>query len=171
MKPNPPKHGPNRFKSYLEVHQTVLEKFKNLDFVSEENLEIQPSNGVFFMIGEISCLGNVVIRVEKELIILEGNDSNALIQTSWYSYNASIRGGHNILRYDNQHEDASFRNHPDPHHKHVFDWREGDELSIDWVGADNWPNLGEVIQELYDWYWENKIYLMNPDEYSSIGLR
>lgn len=169
--PNPPKHGPNRFRKYMEIHTTVLHKFKDSGFVGSENLEIMPSNGFFFMFGEIGCLGGILISVEKQLLIVGSAQSDALVQTSWYSYNASIRGGHNIWRYDNQHEDASFRGHPDPHHKHIFDWQTGDEIKVDWIGAEGWPNLGEVIQELQDWYWNNRAQLPNVDVYPEIGLR
>lgn len=123
------------------------------------------------MFGEIGCLGGIVIRVEKRLIVVEGEGVDVAVQTQWYSYNVSIRNGHNIFRYDNQHDDASFRDHPDPHHKHVFDWRTGDEEEIQWVGAQGWPNLGEVIEEVYEWYWANKEALPHADQYPKIGLR
>ncbi len=176
MTPNPPKYGPNRLKAYLEIHNNVLSQYKNRGFVGPENITSrgffqENGKGQILISGEIGCSGGIVIGVEKNLSILEVYDADALVQTNWYSYNAFIRNGHNIFRYDNQHEDASFRNHPDPHHKHIFDWRTGDEIRVDWIGAANWLTLGEVIEELYEWYWTNKDELPNPDAYPEINLR
>jgi len=114
----------------------------------------------------------MVIRVEKGLRILENKGANSLIETSWYAYNVSIRGGHNVFRYDNQDEDYRFRKgHSDPHHKHIFDWVTGDELEIKWIGRNFWPKLDEVIVEAREWYWANKNRLPNSDEYPDLDLR
>jgi hypothetical protein len=124
------------------------------------------------MLGEISCLGGIVLRVEKCLGIVEGQGMDALIQTAWYSYNASVRGAYNIFRYDNQDEDFSFRpGHQDAHHKHLFDWQTGDETGLEWIGSEAWPTLGQVIEELHQWYWSNRILLPSKHEYPEIGLR
>lgn len=172
MSQNPAKHGPNRLKSYLETHETRLAQLRRDGFVSSNTITLSEANKQIILNGEIACLGGIVIRVEKALRILEDNGANSLIETSWYAYNVSLRGGHNIFRYDNQDEDYSFRDgHLDPHHKHIFDWETGDEEDSKWIGAGNWPKLDEVIVEAQEWYWHHKNQLSAPDSYPDIGIR
>jgi hypothetical protein len=76
-----------------------------------------------------------------------------------------------MMWLDNQHEDAGFRHHPDSHHKHIFNWQTGDEVDVEWIGAERWLNLGEVIRELEEWYWSNKLLLPWPEDYPKMGLR
>lgn len=172
MSQNPPKHGPNRLNGYLETHRTRLAQLKADGFVGNDTLELTRANRQFLLKGEIACQGGVVIRVGKALRILENNGWESLIETDWYAYNVSIRGGHNVFRYDNQDEDYTFRRgHGDPHHKHIFDWRTGDELETKWIGADGWPNLDEVILETRDWYWRHRGELNSPEEYPALGVR
>jgi hypothetical protein len=81
-----------------------------------------------------------------------------------YSYNAFVRGGHNILRYDNAHERLG---HPDAHHKHVFDFDTGEELTgSPYPTGPDWPNLGDVIRELITWHGENYAKLTSPEEFA-----
>jgi len=170
----PLRHKPNRLQNYLKVHETVLEQFKKRGFVGEDSLEFIPLNKYFILQGEVGCIGGLILKVEKLIRVIEVDSSDLSIQTAWYSYNASIRNSHNVLRYDNQDEDFGFREgHSDEHHKHVFDWQTGDELDESplWIGADNWPTLGDVLKELEDWYWENKGSLYNPDCYPVLNLR
>jgi hypothetical protein len=97
--------------------------------------------------------------------------NNPLVQTVWYSYNVSVRNHFNTFRYDNQDDDFSFRlDHQDAHHKHVFDWQTGNELSDSpiWVGAEKWPLLSQVLEEAEAWYWEHRGYLSQPDNYPDI---
>jgi hypothetical protein len=149
-----------------------MAQLRSTGFVGDDTLQLSRATKQFILHGEIACLGSIVIRVEKALRILENNGPNSLIETIWYAYNVSLRGGHNIFRYDNQDEDYRFRKgHGDPHHKHIFDWRTGDEKECKWVGADRWPTLDEVIVESQNWYWEHKKELNNPDGYPELALR
>lgn len=169
---NPPQHRPNRLKSYLETHETVLAQLRRDGFVGEDNISLSAGSEQLLMFGEIACLGGIVIRVEKALRILERNGSRSLVETDWYAYNVSVRNVANIFRYDNQDVDFTFREgHQDRHHKYVFDWTTGDEQEVQWVGADNWPKLNQVIEEALDWYWENRNKLPEPDKYPAINLR
>jgi hypothetical protein len=120
--------------------------------------------------GEIACWRPIVVRVEEHLEVLEGEGWNAYVQTYEYSYNASVRGHGNILRYDNVH---SFPGHPDANHKHEFDWRTGEELPgfPEWTGRDERPTLGEVMEEVERQYWNNLDDLPEPDKYPKLGLR
>jgi hypothetical protein len=140
-------------------------------FVGEDTLTLEPLGAdMLTMIGEIACLGGIVVRVEKYLEVLEGDALDAYVRTFEYQYNAFVRGRNNILRYDNTH---TYDGHGDPHHKHMYDWKTGDPLPNfpAWVGESNWPTLGEVIEELRAWYWENRNELPEPDSYPELELR
>lgn len=58
-----------------------------------------------------------------------------------YSYNAYIRGRHNILRYDNNH---GF----DDYHKHTFDVKTGKQVKRESLKRNEFPHLSEVLDEL-----------------------
>lgn len=150
-----------------------MEKPRASGFVGADTLSFEELAGAagVFLSGEIACKGQIVISVEKFLAVLEGEGPTALVQTEWYSYNVFVRGWHNILRYDNQHPRLLYPGHPDPHHKHEFDWRSGEENrdSPKWVGEEGWPTLGEVIREVERWYWQNRSDLPEPDRYPEIG--
>lgn len=173
MKVSLNRHGPNRFKAYREIHETVINQFMDSGFVGFETLEFNPIPKGFLLEGEIACQGEIIITVEKFLEILSGEKDNATVQTVWYAYNASVRNRGTIFRYDNQDDDYLRPGHLDEHHKHLFDWSTGQELagSPSWVGSNNWPTLGDVIQELEEWYWEHHSELPNPDNYPELGLR
>ncbi len=167
------RHGPIRFKSYREIHETVMNQFVSRDFVKNQTLAFSFFPYGIRLKGEISCLGGIVVTVDKFLDILNEEETNPLVQTLWYAYNASVRDHGNILRYDNQDDEYLREGHLDEHHKHLFDWRTGQEMgnSPVWIGRQGWLTLGDVLQEIQDWYWHHRSELPNPDEYPEIGLR
>lgn len=173
MTKNVNRHGSTRFKSYREIHETVINQFVSRDFVEATTLKFDPYPQGIMLSGEIACMGNIVIAVEKFLDILSGSGDNATVETCWYSYNASIRGYGNIFRYDNQHEDSRRSGHLDAHHKHEFDWQTGEECpgSPFWIGQEGWLTLGEALQEIQDWYYQNLAQLPNRDSYPDLGFR
>jgi len=167
------KHCSNRFRSYHETHNTVIRQFQARNFIGTETLTFKPTAYGILLQGGIGCLGNIVVQVEKFIEVLNGAGEDAVVQTKWYSYNAFIRGNYNLFRYDNQDNDYFRPGHRDEHHKHLFDWRTGEELptSPAWIGADKWPTLGEVLQEVEEWYWQHREDLPNPADYPDLDLR
>lgn len=165
------KHQPSRFGRYQEVHNTVISQFQARSFVGPETLVFDPAAYGILLKGEIGCRGNIVVNVDKFIEILDGSGETAIVQTRWYSYNVFVRGYYNIFRYDNQDADYLRQGHLDEHHKHHFDWRIGRELhgSPEWIGADKWPTLGNVLEEVEDWYWTHQAELPNPDSYPSVS--
>jgi Family of unknown function (DUF6516) len=143
-----------------------MEQFKVSRFVGAETLEFSNDlPGVITLQGEIACLGNIIVTVEKYLRILGGDGDNAMVQTFQYSYNVSVRNEGNIFRYDNSHDRPG---HADRHHKHEFD-DEGEQII--WIGYQSWRTLGQVLQETQEWYWLNRESLELPDTYPILGLR
>ena len=128
-------------------------------FVGADTLRLVAWPGRLLMVGDIGCLGDIRLSVEKCLRvvtpgataagIVDGNH-DVIVQTTMYAYHATICGHGLILRYDNCHPRAG---HADWHHVHRCDWRTDDDAGqIEWVGEDRWPTLGEVVNELMDWY-------------------
>ena len=165
------KHGPARLRSYYAAHENHMDQMRTDGFIGEDTLVLEPIGaGLLTMVGEIACLGGIVVEVEKYLEVLEGEALDAYVRTFEYKYNAFVRGHNNILRYDNSH---AYAGHGDPHHKHVYDWKTGEPLPDfpAWVGERDWPTLGEVMEELRMWYWENREDLPEPDGYPELEQR
>ncbi len=168
MRQDNPRHSPIRISRYKEIHDSYMESFLNEHFISCHTLTFSANDPDEILLeGEIACLGNILITVDKTLEILQDYRKNALVQTVIYNYNVSVRGYGNVFRYDNSHARIG---HPDNHHKHEFDWKlnDQDEGKVIWIGAEKWPTLGEVIEEARDWYWSNQSEL--PDGYPELGL-
>jgi hypothetical protein len=162
-KPRPPKHGPQRILQYYEIHETVMESFRRSGFVGPDTVELIPIQKRLFVAGQIGCKGRIVIGVVKELEYIGAPyDPNPYVQTIMYAYNVSVHGVGNVFRYDNQH---TYRGHQDEHHRHSFDWKTNNEHpgSPEWMGADRWPTLGEVIEEAMGWHAENYGELRDPE--------
>ncbi|MBL9090209.1 MAG: hypothetical protein JNL96_03240 [Planctomycetaceae bacterium] len=160
-----PRHGPNRSGSCFAIHKTILSQARATGFVCGDAIEFTDFDTFFTIEGEIGCLGEIVISVSKILEVVSiSEDNQRLVQTSSYSYNVLIRGGHNIFRYDNNHPESPHPGHHTIHHKHEFDWQTGDEFNCSprCIGHD-WPHLGEVIAEASDWYYANRSLLKNPN--------
>jgi len=155
----PAGHQPIRLSWYRRIHDTVMQKFRADYFVGNDTLEFAKArdNGLA-LVGAIGCLGRIIISVDKEFKVTHGDDGKPWVQTDTYSYNAYIQGKGTFLRWDNVHAHPG---HYDAHHRHEYDWKTGTEHrdSPIWVGADNWPTLGQVISEVANWYWEHRTEL------------
>lgn len=170
------RHGPARLENYLNAHNSHMDRFRVSGFVDGDSLGLEelPAQGIATIKGEIACLGCIVIRVFKILEILEGEGRDAMVQTVRYSYNVSIRlsgqRGANIFRYDNAH---SYKDHPDDHHKHYYDWHTGRQLEdrLEWIGEERWPHLSEVIAEAHGWYASHLNELDHPEDYPTLRER
>jgi hypothetical protein len=143
-----------------------MQSLRDAGFVADDTIEVKAyPPKTLRMCGQIGCKGNIILTVDKLLERVSDGD-DPLIQTVTYSYHAAIRGGHNILRYDNQHV---WKGHVDPHHKHNFDVQTGDELddSPIWIDIAKWPTLGEVLRELMQWHEQQYNLLADPDVYAT----
>lgn len=167
----PPKHSPARFSTYFNTHENWMDRFRSGGFIGEDSLAFDfLQAGLLKVRGEISCRGNIAIRVEKTLDVLDDETTDPQVQTVLYAYNASVRGYKSFLRYNNLHRVTG---HKDEHHKNFFDWKTEKHLpgSPAWVGEDGWPTLGEFIEEVERWYWKHREELPKPDGYGAIDVR
>lgn len=174
------KHGPNTFRDYESIHETVMARLVDSGFVLSADLAFRnlglSNDGTATIFlgapapdddddappreGHIECLGGIRLKVEKYIEVLEGEGANALVRTFGYSYNASIGARGNILRYCAPHArpgEADPIEHHHHHHKHRFDpLRVGAPVDVVMISSeDDRPTLGEVIEELRDWYYEH----------------
>jgi hypothetical protein len=132
-------------------------RFVDGGFVLEDTLDMYPVGaGLIVIKGNLPCLGDIRLDVGKLLSVVSGEGSNAMVQTIEYSYNASIHIG-NIFRYDSPHPD-----HNKFHHVHRFNVFDNDHIGN--VDPCEWPHLGDVIDELQEWYYENynRLYPSEP---------
>lgn len=114
--------------------------------------------------GVLRCTAGIEIHVEKvqDLRRLGGRPT---VRTLLYNYHVLQRlpgGERNLLRYDNAHAHPG---HPDTHHRH--DYEESGYVRVrhltecGWEPGD-WPTLGNVIEEIYDW-WQDQAGVPGPD--------
>ena len=146
------KHGPNRLDRYLEIHETVMERLLRDGFVLADNLEFIVVRGYLYLTGLLDCSGGLRMQVRKEIRLWE-EAGTMLAQTENYSYNAFLPGGSNIFRYDSPHA-----THNQEHHVHRYQPFGPTPLrnQITFLyHEEERPTLGEAINELEAWYWEN----------------
>ena len=146
----PAKHGSNRLNAYLQIHETVMERQLRNGFVVSDELVFTPIHNGILLEGDILCQGAIRLQVRKIIKILQGDGADALVQTVAYSYNALLPGIGNIFRYDSPHA-----THNKEHHVHRYNVLNGGvQFPIEWLTEEEHrPTLGEVIDELADWYY------------------
>ena len=126
-----------------------MRRYVDEGFVEHDNLEDNAlGGGVIEITGAIRCRGGIRVDVDKILSVIGDNDDEPpLVQTTSYSYNASLDGVWNIVRYCSPHA-----GHNEFHHRHSYDVFGGDRTgTISRVGDDDWPTLGELLEELRVW--------------------
>ncbi len=129
-----------------------MDQFRKEGFVTSDDLRLESLGGGLMVIeGTVRCVGPINLSVYKTLETVKGRGADALVQCVAYSYNAALEGLGNILRYESPH-----KTHNQDHHVHRFDVLGSEAETLKWIRDDEWPTLGEVIEELRDWYYENE---------------
>lgn len=163
------KRSPHRLQSYLDTHHAHMDSLRREGTVGGDTIEWGPAGGSDFRLhGEIACIGDIVISVDKTLEIQSGNGHQALVLGALYKYNAHLAGNGVIVRYDNVHK---HNGHRDEYHKHDGDPFAGTEHPAVWVGRDNWPTLADVIREVRGWRDANYSRLERPDAFPILNAR
>lgn len=157
------RHGPIRLNKYIEIHETIMDRFCAEGVVESQTLEFVPgADGHLTLEGCIHLVGKVLrIDVAKSLEVTSNASGEVLVQTRAYSYNVLISGVGNVFRYCSPHENDPGPVHHDHHHRHQYDPFGSDPKSNEATPRydGDWPLLGEVIREAVDWYWENKDHI------------
>ena len=164
----PARHGPCRFTQYGRVHETTVEQFRASGFVRDDTLVFVDFGSAMELSGEIACLGQLVVRVETFLSVIDHSTCDPVVQTEMYSYAVGVRGVGPVFRYDNQHPGFLRSGHADPHHRHSYDWPTPRESvdSPEWIGADRWPTLRDVLEEARVWHSDHYGELESPDRFA-----
>lgn len=161
------RHQPISYYEYKKIHNSYIDQLKKEQFIDNDTLvfdETKKERSVILLCGKLSCLGGIIITVNKVLKVEKPGYfkklEKCLVHTISYSDNVSITQHGNIFRYEEQHRDHR-ENHPDKHHKHKFDVNTTNEIEVEWIGDQNWPTLGDVIQEAQNWYYDNRDWYDN----------
>lgn len=156
--PSDPKHRPNRLRAYFQAHDGKLRELEGIGFVISNNLSIDPKSPspktpFLKMKGNIQLAGNLRMDVEKLLRVqrLPATDEYQIYTVS-YSYSLVKNGHHTIFRYCSAHDDLDTSPHHHKfHHKHVFDPDTGNQRDVHTLTEEQWPTLGEVLDEAKNW--------------------
>lgn len=145
-----PEHSPHRLtlERYLAIYDSRLRQLSTY-FVVEDRLDIDLSHERAVHIhGDIECRGDLVLHIDEHLAPY----SDRTVRGTEFSYDAEWLGPprRKIFRYDNAHAFEQY-NHPDEFHKHVWNPKTWRELPPQWVGRHTWPDLVDVLEELYEW--------------------
>lgn len=136
------RHGWNTLENYVHVHQSALEQH---DFVIEDRTEFvrytdAGRGAVVHLTGEIVCAGGVIIEVDKYLDVRQSSRGVDEVRGYLYRYHGYVRGGPNLLRYDNSHAEDEF-------HRHQYDVGTGGQTQTI-LARENLPTLIQVVSEL-----------------------
>lgn len=140
------RHGWNSFENYKQIYE---DRIKNHPFVDSTkpipDFEFYHDGDNLFVVldGRIYCSNNIVLTIFKVFETRYVEKGRLQVRCSVYSYNASIRGQHNILRYDNTHLDEY-----DKYHKHEFDVDTGQCTNVKHLSRQQFPVLSDVLDEL-----------------------
>src|SRR5581483_496330 len=145
------KHGWNSWDQYLAIHTRRIRDFDH--FIIDDQLTATPTKSTVTWDGVLYCEDGIEIHVRKHQAVqqMSGRPS---VRTLDYSYHVLRRVGSrvvNVLRYDDIHLQPG---HQSRHHRHRYD-AQGNEIEPpEHIGEDEWPTLGDVIEEVHSWWVE-----------------
>lgn len=143
------RHDWNGWDDYLAAHDRWIQNFEH--FIIDDQLIPTLTQTQVSWKGVLYCMDGLEISVRKKQQV-QYVGGRRMVRTIEYKYHALRREGVrtiNLFRYDNIHMQPG---HPDPHHRHRYD-ASGNEIEPpQHVGEDHWPTLGEVIDELHQWW-------------------
>ena len=110
------------------------------------------TKGDIAVAGEIRCLGDMTISVDKTLTVLDGQGPGAMVYTTEFHYHVQAVGRGPVLRYDSPHPHRPYN------HVHRFDFlATWDQVQIVPIYEINdVPTLGDVLEEVRELYWANE---------------
>ncbi len=135
-------HGWNSLENFIQVHEGRLGEHPFVDTSRPHTLRYEFFDEVFRLSGTVFCLHDVILEVTK---YYGTRNSGGRVQVRGYSYryNAHVHNGHNVLRYDNGHDDT-----PEEFHRHLFDRKTGAELERRIITRHELPTFSQILDEL-----------------------
>ena len=140
-------HDWNSLENYIFLHEKHLDEHALvLEGSSLEFREIATPNALYDVLvveGIVLCSNGLHLEVNK-LGDIDRSPARR-VRMNLYSYNAWQPGGHNALRYDNQH-----RRSEDVYHRHLFDLATGRQIAFTTMPRHEFPVLHTILDELMD---------------------
>ena len=139
------KHGWNTLENYLRVHESVLKKYQSHFITPSPKYSVIRYTEQYYqltltMLELRTAKGtSVCINIEKDIEVRPGG-TKKVARTEGYSYQAWIKSGNNLIRYDSPHEA-----HNKFHHKHDYVNSRTDIIPIK---NDEWPHVSEFLDEV-----------------------
>ncbi len=126
-------------KKRLSEHALVVQEVSSLLFLSEPAPHTRYD--VFKVQGLIVCRNGICLTVSKRGDMERSHSRR--VRMFLYAYNAWFPGGHNVLRYDNQHVGQE-----NVYHRHQFDPVTGVEVGFSRMQRHQFPVMHEILDEL-----------------------
>jgi len=146
-------HGWNSLENYTFIHEKRLAEHPFVDHGVPNTLKFEDyvnvdGDTVVLLSGEVYCHYGIVVAVTKsfETRMVQGR---LQVRGVSYRYNARIRGRHNILRYDNGHDES-----PDEFHRHQYDLSNGTEIETRIITRYDLPVFDDILTELQQMFEE-----------------
>lgn len=137
------------YEQYQVVHRSYMDRLRDEGVVERDTLsfhESEDAEGELALVvlrGRVICSGEVVIRVDKKLMVKRDSHNRWVVKTRFYQYHAwrrnrAGRGRRDLLRIDNAHRARL--------HRHIFD-SAGVETEVVDFELEQMPSLDEFIRE------------------------
>ena len=113
------------------------------DFISFRESEDSAGELVaVHILGVVSCSEEVLIRVDKKMLVRRDDQNRYEVRTQFYQYHAMMAGRagrprRNLVRFDNAHGEGL--------HRHAFD-ASGVETAMRFIELEEMPTLDEFIR-------------------------
>ena len=139
-------HDWNSLENYIFLHEKRLDEHSLVLDYQLEFLQFPVPDAVYDLIvveGIVSCSNGLQLEVYK----FGDLDRTAArrVRMAVYAYNAWEPGGHNVLRYDNQH-----RGTEDVYHRHLFDRDTGQLIQYKEMPRKDFPVMHDILNELME---------------------
>lgn len=121
------KHAPARFSHYARAHLQDLEQLTRSGFIQPDHgAEFTAVPGGFLLDATFDREAGIIVHARKlARIVSDAEGDDPVVETAWYSYNVSLRGVGNIVRYDSPFF-PDLQGHHATHHVHRYDVLAGD---------------------------------------------
>lgn len=150
----PGKHQRTQIDRYFDIHFTAMARYRREGFVVDDStLEISGLGSKIISIkGIIACHGGVAVDVKKFLNVTK-HDGESFVETFEFKYAAHVAGLCPIFRYCSPHGHRPYTHF---HTYDVFGTGEEDLAAKERpLTEDEWPTLGQAIEQLWAWYRAN----------------
>ena len=124
---------------HLDEHPLVEQGVSSLRFIPIHTP--QAPYDILVVEGLIVCRNGLRLEISKSGDM--ERTTSRRVRMALYSYNAYRPGGHNVLRYDNQH-----RGTENVYHRHQFDVDTGELVSFTTMPREAFPVMHQILDEL-----------------------